>query len=82
MNLSRIAIFASGSGSNAENIINYSLSNPDSGLKVAMIVCNRPDAGVIDRARRLSVPVKVMTRAEINDPDVMPFAALYVSFTF
>lgn len=71
MNLSRIAIFASGSGSNAENIINYSLSNRDSGLEVAMIVCNRPDAGVIDRARRLGVPVKVMTRAEINDPDVM-----------
>ena len=71
MKPSRIAIFASGNGSNAENIINYSLSAPDSGLEVALIVCNRPDAGVIDRARRLGVPVRVMTRAEINDPAIM-----------
>ena len=71
MKPSRIAIFASGSGSNAENIINYSLSTPDSGLEVALVVCNRPDAGVIDRARRLGVPVRVMTRTEINDPAVI-----------
>ena len=71
MKPSRIAIFASGSGSNAENIINYSQSTPDSGLEVALVVCNRPDAGVIDRARRLGTPVRVMTRAEINDPTVM-----------
>ena len=71
MKPSRIAIFASGSGSNAENIINYSQSTPDSGLDVALVVCNRPDARVIERSRRLGMPVKVMTRAEINDPAVM-----------
>ena len=71
MEPSRIAIFASGSGSNAENIINYSQSTPDSGLEVALVVCNRLDAGVIDRARRLGTPVRVMTRAEINDPTIM-----------
>ncbi|MDE7387439.1 MAG: phosphoribosylglycinamide formyltransferase [Muribaculaceae bacterium] len=71
MKPSRIAIFASGSGTNAENIINYSRSTPDSGLEVALVVSNRPDARVIERSRRLGVPVKVMTRAEINDPDVM-----------
>lgn len=71
MKPSVIAIFASGSGSNAENIIAYSRAGADSGLEVALVVSNRPDARVIERARRLGVPVEVLTRAEINDPAVM-----------
>lgn len=70
--MKKLAVFASGSGSNAENIINY-LRDPRSegDATVALIVTNRPDAGVIDRARRLEVPVRVMTRGEINDEAVM-----------
>ncbi len=71
MKPSRIAIFASGNGSNAENIVNYCSSYPDCGMEVALIVCNRPNAGVIERAKRLEVPVVVLTKTEINTPEIM-----------
>lgn len=67
MKSTEIAVFASGNGSNAENIIRYCQSNPSCGVEVAVIVTNRSDAGVIERAQRLGVPVRVMTRSEIND---------------
>lgn len=69
--MKRIAVFASGNGSNAENIIRYFRSPGHDGAEVAVVVCNRPDAKVIERAERLGVPVSVMTRAEINDPQTM-----------
>lgn len=68
--MERIAIFASGNGSNAENIIRYFQANPGLG-EVVLVVCNRPGAGVIERAARLGVDTRVMSRAEINDPSVM-----------
>ncbi len=71
LNHSKIAIFASGNGSNAENIIKYCASSPGCGMEVALVVCNRPNAGVIERAHRLGVPVEVMTKAEINEPAIM-----------
>jgi phosphoribosylglycinamide formyltransferase-1 len=49
-----IAIFASGSGSNAENIIKY-FSNRNS-AKVVGVFSNRSDAYVLQRAERLGVP--------------------------
>lgn len=49
-----IAIFASGSGSNAENIIAY-FSTKNS-AKVALVLSNRHDAFVLERAARLKVP--------------------------
>lgn len=67
----KIAIFASGSGSNAEAIISYFNAGPDSRAEVALVVTNRPDAGVIGRAHRLDVPVTVLTRSELADPDFM-----------
>ena len=65
-----IAVFASGEGTNAENIIRYFQGAPYGG-GVALVVTNRADAGVIARAGRYGVPVKVVTKEEINDPDVM-----------
>ena len=71
MKTSRIAIFASGNGSNAENIIRYSRAASGSCLKVALVVCNNPNAGVIERVRSFGIPVVVMTKAENNDPEKM-----------
>lgn len=68
--MKRIAIFASGNGSNAENIISY-FREHHCGVEAALVVCNRPDAAVIGRAERLGVPVEVMTKSEINEPSVM-----------
>lgn len=69
--MKQIAIFASGSGTNALNIINYFNGNADNRAEVALVVCNRQDAGVIARAEEVGVPVLVMPRNEINDENLM-----------
>ncbi|MDE7408186.1 MAG: phosphoribosylglycinamide formyltransferase [Muribaculaceae bacterium] len=66
----RIAIFASGAGSNAENIINYFRHNA-CGAEVVLVVSNRNDAGVLQRASHLGVPACVVSRADINNPDII-----------
>jgi formyltetrahydrofolate-dependent phosphoribosylglycinamide formyltransferase len=50
----KIAIFASGAGSNAERIINH-LEDHDS-IKVSLIVCNKPGAGVLSIAEAHGIP--------------------------
>ncbi|MBK8669066.1 MAG: hypothetical protein IPN89_06180 [Saprospiraceae bacterium] len=46
----RIAIFASGGGSNAEKIIHYFAGHPT--IIIEMVVCNSKNAGVLDIARK------------------------------
>lgn len=48
--MKRIAIFASGSGSNAERIVQYFADNAE--VHTALVLSNNPKAGVIDRSRR------------------------------
>lgn len=66
----KIAIFASGNGSNAENIIRFFQAD-DCGIEVAVVVCNRPNAGVVQRAFELNVPVILITKELINDDDLI-----------
>jgi phosphoribosylglycinamide formyltransferase-1 len=61
----KLAIFASGSGTNAENLIRYFEKDPS--ITVALIVCNVPNAGVISRAERLGVPVVMTNRAQLAE---------------
>ncbi len=58
--MSNIAIFASGSGSNAEQIIKY--FSEDSEHAVKLILSNKADAYVLKRAENLSVPSVVFDR--------------------
>lgn len=56
----KIAVFASGSGTNAENLIrhfNYELKGAKA--KVELVVCNKPEAYVLTRAEKLNVPYAV-----------------------
>ena len=69
--MKRIAIFASGSGTNALNIINYFNGNAGNGAVVALVVCNRKDAGIVSKAEAVGVPVLVMPRNDINDEKLM-----------
>lgn len=63
----RLAIMASGSGSNAENIVKYfSHSNE---IEVTAIISNKADAYVLERAQYLHVPSYVFSRAEIVETD-------------
>jgi len=55
-----IAVFASGSGTNAENIIRYFEDNET--IRVSCVLTNNPDAMVIQRAMKLGVPVKIIDR--------------------
>ena len=50
-----IAIFASGTGTNAANIIQY-FSNKQT-ASVALIVCNNPGAGVLKIAEINNIPL-------------------------
>jgi phosphoribosylglycinamide formyltransferase-1 len=55
-----VAIFASGTGSNAKKIIEYFKDSPD--VRVALIVSNKKDAGVLDIAREHDLPTQVIDR--------------------
>ncbi|MFW6389088.1 MAG: phosphoribosylglycinamide formyltransferase [Marinilabiliaceae bacterium] len=58
--MKNIVLFASGSGTNAENIALFFRTVPDAG--VSCILSNRPDAGVLERARKLNIETKVFDR--------------------
>lgn len=64
-----IAIFASGGGTNCENIIRYFKDSAE--VYTALVVCNKPDAPVLRKALKLGVPVQIVTKAELNDETVM-----------
>lgn len=49
-----IAIFASGAGSNAEQIINHFATSQNA--KIALVVCNKPGAGVFAIAQKAGIP--------------------------
>lgn len=62
-----LAIFSSGNGTNAENIINYfNKRGGKSGINVKVLFCNNPQAGVIARARKLGVPVVVLSNEDMT----------------
>jgi phosphoribosylglycinamide formyltransferase-1 len=58
--LKNIVIFASGSGTNAQNIFEQFAHHPS--VKVAALFCNNPTAKVIERMKPLGVPVHVFNR--------------------
>jgi phosphoribosylglycinamide formyltransferase-1 len=60
--MNNIAIFASGSGSNAEQIVRYFQSDPE--VHIVLILSNKADAYVLERAKNLSVPSFVFTRLD------------------
>src|SRR5437763_17190577 len=54
-----LIVFASGAGSNAQNIVDYFRNTATS---VALIVCNKAGAGVMDIARKENIPVLLIER--------------------
>lgn len=63
--MKNIAIFASGSGTNAENIARY-FSNSET-VKVSVVLSNNRHVGVHARVNRLGVPSFVFTRDEFTE---------------
>lgn len=67
--ISRIAIFASGSGTNAQNLVEYFRFTGTA--EVGLIATNNPNAYVIQRAEMMEVPVCVFNRAQFYESDYM-----------
>jgi phosphoribosylglycinamide formyltransferase-1 len=63
----RIAIFASGSGSNAQKIMEHFKRSPDA--EVVLILTNNAQAYVLQRADNFEIPSHVFTRHELYETD-------------
>lgn len=57
-----VAVFASGGGSNAEEIFKYFLNHKE--IDVSLLLTNNPNAKVLERARKYEVPSVVFTKNE------------------
>ncbi len=58
-----VAIFASGAGSNAKKIIEY-FENKNTPIKISLIVCNVPGAGVLEIAKSKGIPTLLINKTE------------------
>ena len=65
--MKRVAIFASGSVSNAENIANY-FKGSDA-VEISLILANNPEAYVLERAKKLGIESVVVTGKEFRAAD-------------
>ena len=63
--MKKIAVFASGTGTNAERIIQYFAEKRTA--EVALVITNKEEAGVIQRAERLNVPCFLVTSKEFKE---------------
>ena len=59
--MKQIAILASGNGANAEASVKYCRTTGEA--EVALIITNKPQVGVIQRAERLGIPCHYFTNA-------------------
>lgn len=66
MNHKKIALFASGSGTNAQNFIQYFLHHKQ--IQVDSLWSNKSDAYALTRAQNLGVETFVFSREELRDP--------------
>src|SRR4051812_6621276 len=64
-----IVVFASGSGSNAENIILHFRGNKQA--RVTAVFCNNQNAAVIAKAEALNVPVVIFSKADLSDTIIL-----------
>ena len=60
--MTQIAIFASGNGSNAKKIIEYFANKKDTAAKISLVVCNKPEAGVLKIAEENNLPTLLIDK--------------------
>lgn len=65
MQKKRIAIFASGTGSNAVNLIRFFEKDPQ--VEVGFVLSNKSDAKVLDSAREMGVSTLTYTNDQVAD---------------
>ncbi len=65
----RLAVFASGNGSNAQRLAEF--FHADGSATISVIYSNKPDAYVLERARLLGIPSMIFDRHTFYDTDVL-----------
>jgi phosphoribosylglycinamide formyltransferase 1 len=63
----RLAIFASGAGTNAENIIRYFQSNHETVVEI--VCCNNPQAAVLQRVQKLHTPCLIFNKKDFYESE-------------
>ncbi|WP_430812766.1 MULTISPECIES: phosphoribosylglycinamide formyltransferase [unclassified Carboxylicivirga] len=63
--MKKIVLFASGSGSNVENIVKYFKDNTK--VEITRVYTNNPNASVIERCERLNIPCQVFGRKAFRE---------------
>jgi len=67
--MKKIILFASGSGSNAENIIKY--FQKGKAVSVEAVFSNKPDAKVLEKASNLNVATYIFTKEDLKEGKVL-----------
>lgn len=76
--MKKIAIFASGSGSNMQKIAEYLRENPQSGVQIACVISDQPSAYVLERAKSFGIPSHYLTREHLGTPtQLLPLLQRY-----
>ena len=63
MSKKNIAIFVSGNGTNLQAIIDANIKS----AKIAVVVCNKPEAYAVKRAEKNKIPVEIVNHKDFND---------------
>lgn len=69
MGKKRLAIFASGNGSNAINLIKHFDEHPI--IETAFVLTNNAKAGIIDKAERSGVKIIVLSNTDVSSSTVL-----------
>lgn len=67
--MKRVVLFASGSGSNVENIASYFKNNNQ--VEIVAVYCNNAKAYVIERCQKLDIPCRLFGRKEFYEDDAV-----------
>ncbi|MEY3343866.1 MAG: phosphoribosylglycinamide formyltransferase [Bacteroidota bacterium] len=67
--MKKLAIFASGSGSNAENLIRFFQNHPY--VRISLVYSNKADAFVLERIKPYQIPGRVMDKNALLDGSLL-----------
>lgn len=67
--MKKIIVFASGSGTNAENIIKYFAKTKIA--KVVSVFTNNAAAKVIERAKNHQIPTEIFSKSELLESNIL-----------
>ena len=67
--MKKVLLFASGAGSNVENIIQYFADTVE--VTIVGVFTNNPNAKVLDKAKKYNVPTLIFNKQELNEGFVL-----------